>query len=167
MLARPCFGPCDPSIVEWLAYAGLLLIAAGLATLAYIVARRPRAGQASSNLSSRGLMIAAIVLLVVVAPRWPRPAFAPAAVVAGLPGSGETDPFYLQGSYVVTWAAPCQFTAALYRGDDRTLVSELVSTASPSGASSNVDPLLGAAYYIHGNSGCEWRVTLTPRAEPN
>ncbi len=66
----------------------------------------------------------------------PRPTSVPTSVTAGLDGSGQTDPFYLQGSYAVSWTTtgdgvPRNLEAALYRGDDHALIAELVSVHPP------------------------------------
>jgi hypothetical protein len=165
--ARPCFGPCDPSIVEWIAWAGPLLTAVALAAVAWVIARRRRGRNDGSMIAPVALLIAAIALVVVVAPRFPRPTFVPVAMVVGLDGSGDTDLMYLQGTYAVTWTAPCDFRAGLHRAEDRTLILQLVSQASPPGAISNTDPLPGGGYYIEGSAACAWKVTLTPRSDVN
>src|SRR3954465_5575036 len=102
MAGRPCFGPCDPSVVDWIAYGALVAISGVLVVALYLISRRARPD------SRFGWIVAcavAIVAAVIVVPRYPRPSFTPAAIRAGLAGSGDTDSFYLAGTYAVGWTA--------------------------------------------------------------
>lgn len=118
-MGHPCFGPCDPSIFEWIGYALLLVGAGALVAIAYVLARRVsarrRANPAFVPIAVIGI---AIVLAAIVVPRYPRPTFVPAGINAGLNASGVTDPLYLAGSYAVSWTlepepdSSCQLEAA-------------------------------------------------------
>jgi hypothetical protein len=168
---RPCFGPCDPSIFEWIGYGVVLLAAASVVGVAYVLAHRIRAG-GGANAAFVSLVVVAttIVMALIVVPMYPRPTFVPSEVTAGLDSSGETDAIYLEGTYSVRWSlapvadASCHLEAALYRAADRVLVTQLVpTTESMAGSAANLDSLPGAGYVIEGTSECQWRVILTPQ----
>ena len=116
------------------------------------------------------MLAASVALAVLVVPRYPRPVFNPAGITAGLDQSGRTDPFYLAGTYSVSWTlqpqpdSPCHFEAALYLVSDGRVILQLVpSTVAVSGDAPDTDRLPGAGYFIEATSECEWRISLTPQ----
>ena len=164
-----------PSIFEWIGNVGLLLGAAALVAVAYVLARRVSAsGRTNAAFVPSVVIGVAIVLAAIVVPRYPRPTFVPAGISAGLDAGGETDPFYLAGDYAVGWTleppqdSACQLEAALYRAPDRVLIMQLVAaTTALSGEASGIDTLAAGGYFIEGESECRWRVMLTPRTTPD
>jgi len=171
---RPCFGPCDPSVFDWIGYGALLVGAAAVVALAYLVARRLLAHRGSSSRAASIVVIGiAIVLAAIVVPRYPRPTFVPVGIDAGTDGSGATDTLYLEGSYAVSWTleprqgSSCQFEAALYRAADRGFIAELAApTTALSGQTGGIEALAGGGYFIEATSECRWRVMLDPRTVP-
>jgi hypothetical protein len=175
-MARPCFGPCDPSLLDYAAYIGVVLVAVAAVGIAYVLARRVATAVGLHGPVPSVISIAVAVLLAVaVLPRYPRPTFIPSSLTAGLPGSGRTDAFYLQGSYSVTWSdarlspLTCPVDAALIRDEDGVQVARLTAADVQQRAAQTDQPdtltgLSGGAYYLDAVSSCEWRVTLTPAA---
>jgi hypothetical protein len=175
-MARPCFGPCDPSIWDYAAYVGAIFVAVAAVGVTYLLARRVVMASRVNGVVPWVISIAvAVVLAVVVLPRYPRPTFIPSSLTAGLPGSGRTDAFYLQGSYSVTWSdarlnpLTCPVDAALVRDEDGVQVARLSATqfqhpAPQTDPADTLRGLSGGAYHLDAVSSCEWRVTLTPAA---
>ena len=171
MAGRPCFGPCDPSIFEWIGYGGLLVAGVVVLLAIYAIARRNTSGRRLGTVVTAGIVLAtSVALAVLIVPRYPRPVFHPAGITAGLDKSGRTDPFYLAGTYGVGWTlrpeadSACHFEAALYVVSDGRMILELVpSTVALSGEAPDTDRLPGAGYFIEATSECEWRISLTPR----
>ena len=174
MAGRPCFGPCDPSIVEWIGYGGLLVAAGVLVVIIYMIGRRAAAGRRTWITVVNGLgLAAAVASAVLVVPRYPRPVFHPAGINAGLDGSGRIDSLYLAGRYAVSWTlqpaegSPCHLEARLHLSSDGRFFAQLVPlTAAQSGDAADTDGLPGAGYFIEATSDCEWRISVTPRLEP-
>jgi hypothetical protein len=173
-MGRPCFELCDPSVFEWIGYGALLLGAGALVAVAYLLARRLLARrQAERALVPIVVIAVAMVLAAIVIPRFPRPTFVPAGITAGMEAGGETDSFYLAGSYAVSWTlepardSSCRLEAALYRAADRVFIVQLVAdTGALSGQTNDVEALAGARYFIDGKAECKWRVMLTPQTAP-
>jgi hypothetical protein len=162
--------------LDYAGYIGVVLVAVAAVGIGYLLARRV---VAASGLHSRAPSVISIavaaILAVVVLPRYPRPTFIPSSLTAGLPGSGRTDAFYLQGSYTVTWSDPrlnpltCPVDAALIRDEDGVQAARLTAARVPQRAAQTDPPdaltdLRGGAYHLEAVSSCDWRVTLTPAA---
>jgi hypothetical protein len=176
MSTAACSGPCNPNIWDFLAYAGLIVLALGAVGLAYATARLlERTGRFSPRIIPLLPLAAIVVAIAVVGLQFPRPRFEPSTVVAGGRDLDQTDPIYLQGSYAVAWtadtqgASTCHLAVALFQAEASVKVQDLVTAvvAQPSqaGDSPPVRDLPGAPYVLRASSDCDWRVTFDPVPE--
>ena len=171
--AAACSGPCDPSVVDYALYAGLVLVALAGVWAAYKVARW---SVSKRGVTSRAVPIATIfataTALAILLVGFPRTKFVPSAITVGRKGVETTDPIYLQGSYAVTWRATptdgssCHLDAELVEesqpGNVTELVSVNVSGPSQEGESGSLVSLAGARYIVHATTACDWQVRFRP-----
>jgi hypothetical protein len=172
-MTHPCFGPCNPSIGDYAGYIGLILVAGIAVALTYFIGRRLAASRVHRMVTPAVTAVVGVALAVLILPRYPRPIFVPSGVTAGLPGSGRTDAFYLEGNYFLTWGdasrprLTCSVEADLIRADDGLRVLHVSSPPPTERTAGTTEPqaldrLRGGGYYLDVVSSCEWRLTLTP-----
>lgn len=176
MTGRPCPGPCNVGLAEFLGYVAVALIAIALIWGMHAAARRvtgpnPRTGRLATIAFTGGTVLVTIVATMFFLQEVQRHAWP--TVVLSERGTDPSDPIYLAGTYAVEWTAiggqaSCHLAATLRGADGNAftqgLVDETIPIRTNDGGPATFVSVDRAAYYIDTDTDCpSWSITLTPQ----
>lgn len=176
MAGRPCPGPCDVGLTEFVGYGVVLLVAIAVVWATYAAGRRLTGSNARAAwLAPFALTCVTVVLTVLVTVfasqeidrhTWP-------TVVISHRGTDLSDPMYLGGRYGLEWTAvggesECHLAATLRGADDNAYSNPLFSVTIPARTNTGSPTMYltvdRAAYFVDTAADCpSWSIVLTPQ----